>query len=66
MKPGDIVRFAAGSPDVLYVVLKGPYEHAGLLQYRMTEVSIVYDIYSASGEVFMAVKRELLEIVKRC
>jgi len=66
MKPGDVVRFIAGSPEVLYVVLKGPYEHSELSQFRITEVSVVYDVYSAGGGVFTAVKRELLEIVKRC
>jgi hypothetical protein len=66
MKPGDIVRFTSGSPEVLYVVLKGPYEHSELSAFRVTEVSVVYDIYSAGGGVFAAVKRELLEIVKRC
>jgi len=66
MKPGDIVRFVAGSPDVLYVVLKGPYEHSGLSPFRVTEINIVYDIYYADGGVLTAVRRELLEIVKRC
>lgn len=66
MKPGDIVRFSAGSSEIFYVILKGPYEHSELSPFRVTEVSIVYDIYSADGGVFTAVKRELLEIVKRC
>jgi hypothetical protein len=66
MKPGDIVRFIAGSPEILYVVVKGPYEHSELSPFRVTELSLVCDIYSAGGGVFTAVKRELLEIVKRC
>jgi hypothetical protein len=66
MKPGDIVRFTSGSPEVLYVVIKGPYEHSELSPFHVTELSVVYDVYSAGGGVFTAVKRELLEIVKRC
>ena len=66
MKAGDIVAIRGDDPNELYVVLKGPYEHSELSPFHVTELSVVYDVYSAGGGVFTAVKRELLEIVKRC